>query len=1197
MRKNLYLLLTSLLLVSLHAAATPASLSIENFNIRGGQTKTMLIDLNNPSDQITLVQFDMQLPEGLSIATADGDFAVDIAGRTTQKKHSLECKAVDSGYRFLMYSSSNTVFSGTSGAIISVTLKAASSFNGGDIRMEDILLVTPEGGETKPEPYIYTIEGVTFVTGITISPATAEVEQRKTVQLSATVVPDNATDKSVKWSSANTSIATVDNNGLVTGVGLGSTTITCTANDGSGVNGTCNVTVTASTDAPKLELVSIGVAGDGIAGTSHTVTYSVKNTGGDFNGTLYVFAKGSKESQPKQIFSGNTTIAYGQTVGNASAPLNYIFTAADTYRIWVATDAAGSTSLGETSIAITAAATLTAKSYTRKYGDDNPVFEFTADKGGFSGTPKITCEATKTSPVGTYPIVITQGTVDNNYVTYQNGTLTIVKAPLTVTAQSCMMRQETALPTFTAEYSGFKNNDTQSVLTTQPKFSTTATVSSPMGDYPITVSGVTAQNYEPQYVSGTLTIAGQPGDVNRDGEINTTDMADVVLYLLGKPNGIPTLFDADLNNDQQITTADVSQIINYVMTDNRYALADKLHVESTEVMAGADCNLNVVLTSADMSQYTAFQFDIVLPQGTTLKKEGVKLQASHFSDAQPSTDIRQMPGGEWRMSVYSNTDKTMKGQTGAIVTLPVAVAQNTAEGTLTGNIQNIVFTKLMSDGKAKTVRMDGSSFNISLQKEVTPTPALAFDPVDKNYGDAPFTITPKTHDSEAPITYTSNNTAVVKVNGSTFTIVGAGTATITATQAATANYTATSTTFTVAVAKAPLSISAGSYVINEGSSMPQWKAEYSGFVNGETEAVLTRLPVFSCTANENSEPGTYDVIISGAEAQNYNISYKQGTLTIVAVDQIIVTARNYTRRYGEANPDFEYDVTGGTLDGTPEIVCEAKTDSPVGSYPIIVRKGSILNQNVEFVNGTLTVTKAEQTLSWEQDLTNLQVYDQVELTATATSGLPVTYTMEDNDVCEIYTAGSKTYISCLKPGTVRIQAVQEGNGNYESTARIYQEVKVTTPDNEKPTLTIKQVSSGTLATKVNKGETFSLRIIPETGWYIHSLTFNGEDYTSQIDESGMFVTPEINSDAIITIAYAQGEEGIASTKMEKARVLGTPNGIRFSHISKGEEIAIYDLGGRQLFHSNTVEGETQVSLPTDAVYLVKIGTQTIKIGL
>ena len=49
--------------------------------------------------------------------------------------------------------------------------------------------------------------------------------------------------------------------------------------------------------------------------------------------------------------------------------------------------------------------------------------------------------------------------------------------------------------------------------------------------------------------------------------------------------------------------------------------------------------------------------------------------------------------------------------------------------------------------------------------------------------------------------------------------------------------------------------------------------------------------------------------------------------------------------------------------------------------------------------------------------------------------------------------------------------------------------------------------------------------------------------------------------------------------------------------SKGEDVSIYDLGGRQVFHSNTVGNEIQVPLPTDAVYLVKIGYQTIKIAL
>ena len=47
----------------------------------------------------------------------------------------------------------------------------------------------------------------------------------------------------VTWKSSNTSVATVDANGYVTGVGAGTATITCTANDGSGVSGSCKVTV------------------------------------------------------------------------------------------------------------------------------------------------------------------------------------------------------------------------------------------------------------------------------------------------------------------------------------------------------------------------------------------------------------------------------------------------------------------------------------------------------------------------------------------------------------------------------------------------------------------------------------------------------------------------------------------------------------------------------------------------------------------------------------------------------------------------------------------------------------------------------------------------------------------------------------------------------------------------------------------
>ena len=59
----------------------------------------------------------------------------------------------------------------------------------------------------------------------------------------ATVLPSNATDKSISWSSSNTGIATVDNNGKVTAVAAGSAVITVTTTDG-GKTATCTVTVT-----------------------------------------------------------------------------------------------------------------------------------------------------------------------------------------------------------------------------------------------------------------------------------------------------------------------------------------------------------------------------------------------------------------------------------------------------------------------------------------------------------------------------------------------------------------------------------------------------------------------------------------------------------------------------------------------------------------------------------------------------------------------------------------------------------------------------------------------------------------------------------------------------------------------------------------------------------------------------------------
>ena len=68
--------------------------------------------------------------------------------------------------------------------------------------------------------------------------------------------------------------------------------------------------------------------------------------------------------------------------------------------------------------------------------------------------------------------------------------------------------------------------------------------------------------------------------------------------------------------------------------------------------------------------------------------------------------------------------------------------------------------------------------------------------------------------------------------------------------------------------------------------MPAFEATYEGFKNNETSTVLTKQPSITTTATSASAPGDYDISISGAEAQNYEISYVAGKLTITQSDGI-----------------------------------------------------------------------------------------------------------------------------------------------------------------------------------------------------------------------------------------------------------------------------------------------------------------------
>lgn len=100
------------------------------------------------------------------------------------------------------------------------------------------------------------------VTGVSLNKGSLTLNVGESETLTATITPDNATDKSLTWESSDTSIATVDTSGTVTAVAQGTATITVTTAD-SGKTATCTVTVN-----PVQYTVTVQTDGNGSASAS-----------------------------------------------------------------------------------------------------------------------------------------------------------------------------------------------------------------------------------------------------------------------------------------------------------------------------------------------------------------------------------------------------------------------------------------------------------------------------------------------------------------------------------------------------------------------------------------------------------------------------------------------------------------------------------------------------------------------------------------------------------------------------------------------------------------------------------------------------------------------------------------------------------------------------------------------------------------
>ncbi|HEX7318235.1 MAG TPA: MBG domain-containing protein [Pyrinomonadaceae bacterium] len=264
----------------------------------------------------------------------------------------------------------------------------------------------------------------------------------------------------------------------------------------------------------------------------YTVVASIPETANHTAGTSEAATVKVNKATPVINWSNPSAIVYGTPLG--ATQLN---ATADTAGTFVYTPAAGTvlgvgngqtlhadftpadaanytTASKDVSInVVKATLTITTVNTSKVYGQPNPTFAVTY-AGFLNGdTPAVlggaltfTTSATQSSNAGVYPVTPSGLTSSNYAINFVAGNLTITKAPLTVTANNAVKILGAPNPQFTVSYAGFVLNQGPNVLGGTLSFTTAANATSPVGNYAVTPSGLTSQNYSITYVDGTLSI-------------------------------------------------------------------------------------------------------------------------------------------------------------------------------------------------------------------------------------------------------------------------------------------------------------------------------------------------------------------------------------------------------------------------------------------------------------------------------------------------------------------------------------------------------------------------------------------------------------------------------------------------------------------------------------------------------------------
>ncbi len=191
------------------------------------------------------------------------------------------------------------------------------------------------------------------------------------------------------------------------------------------------------------------------------------------------------------------------------------------------------------------------------------------------------------------------------------------------------------------------------------------------------------------------------------------------------------------------------------------------------------------------------------------------------------------------------------------------------------------------------------------------------------------------------------------------------------------NYNISYVNGTLTVNPAGLTVTANNAARNYGVTNPVFSASYSGFVNNETNSVVSGVPGFITPATVTSGVGGYAItpLLGSLTATNYTFGpFNPGTLTINPA-ALSIMASNQSKTYGQkfvfAGTEFATSglvngdsVTSATLASTGAI-----SNAPVSGSPYAITitnalgDAGLTNYNISYINGALTVNKAALTIT------------------------------------------------------------------------------------------------------------------------------------------------------------------------------------------------------------------------------------------